>query len=136
MTDAAVSAVPASYTGMASAAISTVRDFGMCTGPAVVSAIALHAAAADLPHRLGALPPGAAAAAAHAASLGGPFAVLSVPPAAGSGLLSLAHGYAVGLVACGAAALVATLISAIWLRESGDREVLLQPAGTVAAASV
>lgn len=136
MTDAAVSAVPVSYTGMASAAISTVRDFGMCTGPAVVSAVALRAAASDLLHRLSTLPPATAAAAAHVASAGGPFAVLSVPPAAFSGLLSLAHGYGVGLVVCGAAALVAALISAAWLRESGDRELMPQPAGAVAVASV
>lgn len=121
MTDAAVSAVPFSQTGMASAAISTVRDFGMCTGPAVVSAVALHAAAVDLPHRLAALSPDAAAAASHAAAAGGPFAVLSVPPAALSGLQSLAHGYALGLVVCGFAAVAAAGVSAAWLRQADDR---------------
>ena len=120
MTDAAVSAVPASYTGMASAAISTVRDFGMCTGPAVVSAVALRAAANDLPHRLAALPAGQAIAASHAAAAGGPFAVLSNPSAAFAGLQSLAHGYSLGFAVCGGAALLAAVITAVWLRESAD----------------
>lgn len=92
---------------MASAAISTARDFGMCIGPTIVSAVALGAAGSDLPHRLAGLDPGTAA------------------PAA---LRALSHGYSLGLVICGCAALVAALTTALWLRESTDRRLVPTPA--------
>lgn len=128
MTSAAISAVPISATGMASAAISTARDFGMCIGPTIVSAVALSAAGSDLPHRLAGLNPATAAAADHAAAAGGPFAVLTVPGAAPAALRALSHGYSLGLVICGCAALVAALTTALWLRESTDRQVAPTPA--------
>jgi hypothetical protein len=132
MTSAAISAVPLSATGMASAAISTARDFGMCIGPTIVSAVALGAAGSDLPHRLAGLDPGTAAAADHAASAGDPFAVLSIPGAAPAALRALSHGYSLGLVICGCAALVAALTTALWLRESTDRRPVPVPATTPA----
>ncbi|MBW8486745.1 hypothetical protein [Actinomadura parmotrematis] len=50
MTTAALEAVPLSYTGMASAALSTARDFGMCAGPAAVSAIAVATLSPSAPY--------------------------------------------------------------------------------------
>ncbi|MCO5995658.1 MFS transporter [Actinoallomurus rhizosphaericola] len=127
MTSAAISAVPLSATGMASAAISTARDFGMCIGPTIVSAVALGAAGSDLPHRLAGLAPDTTAAAGHAAAAGGPFAVLSIPAAAPAALRALSHGYSLGLIICACAALAAALTTALWLRESTDRQAAPAP---------
>ncbi|WP_225992136.1 MFS transporter [Actinomadura montaniterrae] len=129
MTSAAIDAVPLSYTGMASAAISTARDFGMCVGPSVVSAVALSAATGALPGRLASAgtPAPQVAAATAAADKGGPFAVLGIPgPPAEAALNALAHGFSVGLVLCAAASLLAALATALWLRESSERAVLTE----------
>jgi hypothetical protein len=126
ITAAAVEAVPLSHTGMASAAISTARDFGMCVGPAVISALALRAASADLGVQLSAsgLTPQQLASVAPIAHAGGPFAVLATPlgpitgQVAGAAAKALAHGFSSGLVVCGIASLVAAAATALWLRES------------------
>ncbi|GAA3194457.1 MFS transporter [Actinocorallia longicatena] len=131
MTAAAVEAVPLSQTGMASAAISTARDFGMCIGPAIISALALSAATDALPGRLKSvgLEGPQAGVVTNIAEQGGPYALLGAPlgplreQAAGAALQSLSHGFSVGLVICGVASLVAALATALWLRESSDRVV-------------
>jgi MFS family permease len=124
MTAAAIDAVPLSYTGMASAAISTARDFGMCIGPSIVSAVALSAAMGNLPAQLSSAgtPAAQVAAATGVADKGGPFAVLGIPgPPAEAALNALSHGFSTGLVLCAVASLVAALATALWLREAGDR---------------
>jgi Na+/melibiose symporter-like transporter len=129
MTAAAIDAVPLPLTGMASAAISTARDFGMCIGPAIISAIALSAATGNLPGQLtsAGLTPDQTGAVSQVADAGGPFAVLAAPlgpisgQAATAALNALSHGFSVGLVVCGIASLIAAAATALWLRESDDR---------------
>jgi EmrB/QacA subfamily drug resistance transporter len=136
MTAAAIEAVPLSATGMASAAISTARDFGMCVGPAIIGAVAVSAATGNLPGQLASagLSPDVAGAVAQVAEAGGPFAVLASPLGGQAAALNaLSHGLSVGLVVCGIAALTAAAVTALWLRESNDRT---EPAATVAAATV
>ncbi|MFB4295025.1 MFS transporter [Actinomadura sp. NTSP31] len=144
MTSAAVEAVPVSLTGMASAAINTARDFGMCIGPAIISALALRAATADLPSRLtsSGMTPQQVGTVTHIANEGGPFAVLGVPlgpltpRAVGSALSALSHGFSLGLVICGCAALVAAAATALFLRQSGDRTAAAAPATAEAGAAI
>lgn len=126
ITAAAVEAVPLSYTGMASAAISTARDFGMCVGPAVLSALALRVASGNLGTQLASsgLSAQQTATVTQIAHAGGPFAVLAAPlgpitgQAAGAAAKALAHGFSSGLVVCGCASLAAAAATALWLRES------------------
>ena len=144
MTAAAVDAVPLSYTGMASAAISTARDFGMCVGPAIISAVALSAATGNLPAQLASsgLTAPQTATVAGIAQAGGPFAVLGAPlgpitrPAANAAAHALSHGFSVGLVVCGCASLMAAVATALWLKESGERISLTRASGALAPAAV
>lgn len=144
MTAAAIDAVPLSHTGMASAAISTARDFGMCIGPAVISAVALSAASGNLPAQLASsgLSAPQSATVAGVAHAGGPFAVLGAPlgpitrQAADAAGKALSHGFSVGLVICGCASLLAAAATALWLRESGERIGLTKESGALAPATV
>ncbi|MCO6003669.1 MFS transporter [Actinoallomurus purpureus] len=128
ITVTAVNTVPIHYAGMASAATSLLRDFGFTLGPAVIGAIALSRAASQFTTGLAssALSPQVKAAAGHVAAEGGPLAVNSVPPSSPPGgaspiaLDALGHGYAIGFVVCGAAALVSCLLALLALR-GGER---------------
>ncbi|MEV6899975.1 MFS transporter [Amycolatopsis sp. NPDC051372] len=119
----AVNTVPVRLAGMASGATSLLRDFGFTLGPAVISAVALSRAAGDFTTSLAAsaLPEHAKAAAAAVAKAGGPLAVNSAPPTAPhAGAVPLAvdalgHGYSLGYLISGIAAVVAALLAAATL---------------------
>ena len=125
ITATAVNTVPTPLEGMASAATNQLRDFGFTLGPAVIGAIALSQAATRFNSALAhsALPAASKAAAGAVAAAGGPLAVNSVPPtsppgAAGSlAMQALGHGYSIGYLVCGCAALLACLLVVLALRE-------------------
>jgi MFS family permease len=127
ITASAVNAVPVKFAGMASASTSLLRDFGFTLGPAVIGAIALSRAATEFNTNLAAstLSVPAKAAAGAVAKAGGPLAVNSVPPASPPGaaspiaLQALGHGYSVGYLVCGVAALACCLLALVALR--GDQ---------------
>ncbi|MFL6056460.1 MAG: MFS transporter [Actinoallomurus sp.] len=135
ITATAVNTVPIHYAGMASAATSLLRDFGFTLGPAVIGAVALSRAVSQFTTDLAgsALSPQVKAAAGHVAAEGGPLAVNSVPPssppggAASLALDALGHGYTIGFVVCGAAALVSCLLALVALRGGVREEVTEQP---------
>jgi hypothetical protein len=128
ITVTAVNTVPLHYTGMASAATSLLRDFGFTLGPAIVGAVALGGAASEFNTKLAAssLAPQVKAAAQQVAQQGGPLAINSVPPdsppraAASLAFNALGHGYAVGYIVCGVAALVSCVLTVLWLRGRRD----------------
>ncbi|WP_051939683.1 MFS transporter [Phaeacidiphilus oryzae] len=130
ITATAVNTVPVPLAGMASATTSLLRDFGFTLGPAVVGAIALSNAASRFGHALGgsALPAQVKAAAGQVAAEGGPLAVNSVPPntppgqAAPLAVDALGHGYALGYVVCGCAALLSCLLTVAALRGHAGQE--------------
>jgi hypothetical protein len=130
VTATAVTTVPIRLAGMASAATSQLRDFGFALGPAVIGAVALSRAGAAFGHALATspLPVGIKAAAGQVAAGGGPLAVNSLPPqsppgaAAPLALHALGHGYAVGFVVCGCAALLSCLLAGLVLRGSAGGE--------------
>jgi hypothetical protein len=127
ITATAVNTVEPALEGMASAATNQLRDFGFTLGPAVIGAIALSNAAARFNHALGrsSLDPEIKGAAAHVMAEGGPLAVNSVPPASPPGHAgplafdALGHGYSLGYLVCGIAALASCLLVIGALR-SGD----------------
>ncbi|MEV5750590.1 MFS transporter [Actinoallomurus sp. NPDC052308] len=143
ITATAVNTVPIHYAGMASAATSLLRDFGFTLGPAVIGAVALSRAASQFTSGLAGstLSPQIKAAAGHVAAEGGPLAVNSVPPSSPPGaaaplaLDALGHGYAIGFVVCGAAALLSCLLALIALRGGVREEVAEQPPAQEAAAT-
>ncbi|MDX6363889.1 MAG: hypothetical protein QOC85_2899, partial [Streptomyces sp.] len=124
ITATAVNTVPTSLEGMASATTNQLRDFGFTLGPAVIGAIALSQAAARFDTALthSALPAASKSAAHAVASAGGPLAVNSVPAASPPGAAvplaeqALGHGYSLGYLVCGCAALAACLLVALVLR--------------------
>ncbi|NUR32234.1 MAG: MFS transporter [Catenulispora sp.] len=118
ITATAVNTVEPALEGMASAATNQLRDFGFTLGPAVIGAIALSNAASRFDDALGrsALPPEIKGAAAHVMEEGGPLAVNSVPPTSPPGHAgplafdALGHGYSLGYLVCGIAALASCLL--------------------------
>jgi MFS family permease len=147
ITSAAVTTVPLSLAGMASATTSQLRDFGFALGPAVIAAVALSRAGVGFSSALASsrLPEPLKAAVGQIASSGGPIAVNSLPPqsppgaAAPLALHALGHGYAVGFVVCACAALLSGLLAAVELRggsanvvEAVEPEVDVRSAATAA----
>lgn len=130
ITATAVNTVPATLEGMASATTNQLRDFGFTLGPAVIGAIALSSAASRFHTALAhsSLPGAAKAAAGEVAAAGGPLAVNSVPPTSPPGqagplaLDALGHGYSIGYLVCGSAALAACLLAALALRGGEIRQ--------------
>jgi MFS family permease len=124
VTATAVNTVPVNYAGMASASTSLLRDFGFTLGPAVIGAIALSRAATEFNTKLAAstLSAPAKAAAGAVAKADGPLAVNSMPPTSSPGaaspiaLQALGHGYSVGYIVCGAAALACCVLALAALR--------------------
>lgn len=149
ITATAVNTVPVPLAGMASATTSLLRDFGFTLGPAVIGAVALSRAGSAFTSALAAssLPAQVKAAAGQVAAAGGPLAVNSVPPnsppgrAAALAVDALGHGYAIGFVVCGAAALLSCLLTAAALRGARPGETVetadeaLATANAVAAES-
>ncbi|MDT0403449.1 MFS transporter [Streptomyces edwardsiae] len=133
VTAVALNSVPRHLAGMASATTNMLRDLGFALGPVVVSAVALSGAGsafmANLPGA--GLNGGQTAAAREIASAGGPIAVNSLPPGApgsaahGVALEALGSGFSTAYLVCGAAAVVAAVLTAfgmIGLRGSGTTE--------------
>ena len=118
ITATAVNTVEPALEGMASATTNQLRDFGFTLGPAVIGAIALSEAASRFQAKLGAsnLDPAFKGAARHVMAEGGPLAVNSVPPDSPPGhagplaFEALGHGYSIGYVVCGFAALASCLL--------------------------
>ncbi|WP_194919205.1 MFS transporter [Catenulispora rubra] len=131
ITATAVNTVEPALEGMASATTNQLRDFGFTLGPAVVGAIALSNAASGFQARLGrsSLDPAVKAAASHVMAEGGPLAVNSVPPDSPPGHAgplafdALGHGYSIGYLVCGVAALASCLLVVGALRR-GDAETV------------
>ncbi|KPI12543.1 major facilitator superfamily MFS_1 [Actinobacteria bacterium OK074] len=125
ITATAVNTVPVHLAGMASAATNLLRDFGFTLGPAVIGAVALSRAASQVTGDLAqapALSEESRAAAHEVLAEGGPLALNSVPAASPPGaardlaLAALGHGYSIGFVVCGCAALFSALLVALALR--------------------
>lgn len=129
LTQAAVNAVPIELTGMASGATSLVREFGQALGPAVISAVAMSTASAQLAGKL--TGPGAAINEA-----GGPLAVVNVPEAGAEAQAlaqdALASGLSLGMTVCGIASLVGAAVTLVLVRKSTAREATGEPAAEAA----
>jgi hypothetical protein len=143
ITATAVNTVPVPLAGMASATTSLLRDFGFTLGPAVIGAVALSSAGSQFAARLAgsSLSPAAKAAAGQVASAGGPLAVNSLAPttlpgqAGALAKTALGHGYAIGYLVCGCAALACCLLTLIALR-GGTSDEALGASGESAAVPV
>ncbi|MET7454367.1 MFS transporter [Streptomyces sp. NPDC005574] len=124
ITATAVNAVPVHFAGMASASTNLLRDFGFTLGPAVIGAVALSQAASQVTASLATSSLGAESkgAAHEVLAEGGPLALNSVPanspPGAARALAldALGHGYSIGFVVCGSAALFSALLVLVALR--------------------
>ncbi len=125
ITATAVNTVPLPLAGMASAATNLLRDFGFTLGPAVIGAVALSQAASRVTSSLAAsssLTAESKAAAHEVLREGGPLALNSVPATSPPGaarapaLDALGHGYAIGFVVCGSAAVFSALLVVTALR--------------------
>ncbi|MCZ0984926.1 MFS transporter [Streptomyces diastatochromogenes] len=136
ITATAVNTVPVHLAGMASGATNLLRDFGFTLGPAVIGAVALGQAATRVSTSL-ATAPGLSTESRGAAhevlKEGGPLALNSVPAESAPGaarayaLDALGHGYAIGFVVCGCAALFSALLVVTALRGEGATEAAQQP---------
>ncbi|MFD4566159.1 MFS transporter [Streptomyces sp. NPDC058467] len=130
ITATAVNTVPVPLAGMASASTNLLRDFGFTLGPAVIGAVALSQAASQVTKSLAGLQlaPASQAAAHEVLKEGGPLALNSVPASSPPGaarayaLDALGHGYSIGFVVCGSAALFAALLVLLALRGGTTRE--------------
>ncbi|MEU6417993.1 MFS transporter [Streptomyces spiralis] len=131
ITATAVNTVPLPLAGMASAATNLLRDFGFTLGPAVIGAVALSQAASRVTSSLATSPSlnAESKAAAHEVlKEGGPLALNSVPATSPPGaartyaLDALGHGYAIGFVVCGSAALFSALLVVTALRGRTTQE--------------
>ncbi|MEV0093976.1 MFS transporter [Streptomyces sp. NPDC050738] len=125
ITATAVNTVPQHLAGMASATTNLLRDFGFTLGPAVIGAVALSRAASHFGSSLhaSALPDATKGAAAAVLEEGGPLAVNGaseaspvLKPAHSLAMDALGHGYSIGFVVCGAAALLSALLALVALR--------------------
>ncbi|MFT4083276.1 MAG: MFS transporter [Nocardioides sp.] len=135
ITVVAVNSVPTQKAGMASGATSMLRDFGLSLGPAIVGAIALTTAANAIADKLTtasvaaelAKLPAAAQAEIHAS----PLAARAITSSS-SGDLSdavlhaLSHGYGLGFLVCGIAALAAAVIAAVFIGGHTHRDAFLE----------
>jgi hypothetical protein len=131
--------VPRRLGGMAAATTSMVRDFGFAMGPALIGAIALSKAATSFGHALDNTP--SLASVKAAAEAAGPVAVNSVPPsvpfsrASSLAVTALDHGYSIGFVIVGIAALVCSVVTVVLLggRHEHEEEIAMVEAGDAAA---
>jgi MFS family permease len=130
ITVVAVNSVPTSKAGMASGATSMLRDFGLTLGPAIVGAVALTNAANGIAAKIAASPTlhnavtqfnqsAAIPAPLKGAVNSGPLGANAIPnppnPLKDVAFHALSHGYAIGFLICGIAALVAAAIAALAL---------------------
>jgi MFS family permease len=137
VTAVAVNTVPNHLAGMASGTTSQLRDFGFTLGPAVIGAVALSLAAAQIQDKLRASPAlqaamekfstGAPPAAVGAVN-SGPLGANAVPgnPIQGVAFHALDHAYSVGYVVCGVAALAAAVLAVGALGGAGRRALVTE----------
>ncbi|MER6086161.1 MFS transporter [Streptomyces sp. NPDC001833] len=125
ITATAVNTVPLHLAGMASATTNLLRDFGFTLGPAVIGAVALSRAASSFSDSLhdSALPQALKGAGTAVLEEGGPLAVNGASAASPKladlhplALDALGHGYSIGFVVCGSAALFSALLTLVTLR--------------------
>jgi MFS family permease len=137
VTAVAVNTVPNHLAGMASGTTSQLRDFGFTLGPAVIGAIALSVAAAQIQDKLRASPALQSAmekfsAGAPPEAVGavnsGPLGANAVPgnPIQSVAFHALDHAYSLGFVVCGAAALVAAALAVAALGGSAHRPLVTE----------
>ena len=126
VTATVVNTVPSRLAGMAAATTSMVRDFGFAMGPALIGAIALSKAATKF-HA--ALANDSSLSSIKAAAEGaGPIVTNSVPPsvpfskAAPLAVKALDHGYSLGFLICGIAALVCCAVTVALLGGKEEQE--------------
>lgn len=145
ITATAVNTVPVHLAGMASASTNLLRDFGFTLGPAVIGAVALSQAASQVTASLGtasSLGAESKAAAHEVLKEGGPLALNSVPPNSPPGaarsfaLDALGHGYSIGFVVCGSAALFSALLVLLALRGRTEEKGAVEETGKEAAVAV
>ncbi|MEU9348040.1 MFS transporter [Streptomyces sp. NPDC048278] len=124
ITATAVNTVPVHLAGMASATTNLLRDFGFTLGPAVIGAVALSRAASSFSASLhdSALPQALKGAGTAVLEEGGPLAVNGAAEASPTladlhplALDALGHGYSIGFVVCGSAALFSALLTFVTL---------------------
>ncbi|SED69499.1 Major Facilitator Superfamily protein [Streptomyces sp. Ag109_O5-10] len=125
ITATAVNTVPLHLAGMASATTNLLRDVGFTLGPAVIGAVALSRAASTFSGTLhdSALPQALKGAGSAVLEEGGPLAVNGASAASPNladlhplALDALGHGYSIGFVVCGSAALFSALLTLVTLR--------------------
>ena len=137
VTAVAVNTVSSDLHGMASGTTSQLRDFGFTLGPAVIGAIALSKAAAEIHSKLAANPAlqaalGKFSASAPPAAVGavnsGPLGANAVPgnPLQHTAFTALGHAYSLGYVVCGLAALAASILAVTALGGASDRPVMTE----------
>jgi hypothetical protein len=153
VTAVAVNTVPSEFHGMAAGTTSQLRDFGFTLGPAVIGAIALSKAAAEIQSKIAASPhlkaavdafnalpqhvPAAArekVAEAVGAVHSGPLGANAVPatdpeghplnPLKDVAFHALGNAYSLGYVVCGIAALVAAVLAAFALGGTAHRPLI------------
>jgi MFS family permease len=137
VTAVAVNTVPNHLAGMASGTTSQLRDFGFTLGPAVIAAIALSKAAAEIQAKLASTPALQHAMAGFSTSApppvvgavkSGPLGANAIPgnPLKDVAFHALDHAYSLGYVVCGIAALVAAALAAGALRGEAHRPMVTE----------
>jgi len=137
VTAVAVNTVPNHLAGMASGTTSQLRDFGFTLGPAVIGAIALSKAAAEIQGKLASTPALQSAMAGFSKSApppvvgavnSGPLGANAIPgnPLKDVAFHALDHAYSLGYVVCGIAALVAAALAAGALRGEAHRPMVTE----------
>ena len=137
VTAVAVNTVSRDLHGMASGTTSQLRDFGFTLGPAVIGAIALSKAAAEIHSKLASNPAlqsamakftSSAPPAAVGAVNSGPLGANAVPgnPLQHTAFAALGHAYSLGYVVCGVAALVAAVLAVAAFGGTSDRPMITE----------
>jgi MFS family permease len=137
VTAVAVNTVPNHLAGMASGTTSQLRDFGFTLGPAVIGAIALSRAAAEIQSKLAASPalqsaldafsqqaPPPVVGAVHS----GPLGANAIPgnPLKDVAFTALDNAYSLGFVVCGVAALVAAVLALVALTGAAHKPLVTE----------
>jgi MFS family permease len=137
VTAVAVNTVPNHLAGMASGTTSQLRDFGFTLGPAVIGAIALSKAAAEIQSKIASTPALQSALSGFSKSApppvvgavkSGPLGANAIPgnPLKDVAFHALDHAYSLGYVVCGVAALVAAALAAGALRGAAHRPLVTE----------